>query len=311
MSGRFRPLVPALVALVATAAALASPSAVDSNGTVHSIETVVWADGPRVGGTAFRYVTQDADGEVRSEIVPGTDDLSVDREPSLALDPITERPILVWSRTEGDDHDIWLTRRDDAGWRERIPIAVGPGDQVEPKMSVRRELVHLVWTSDDGTGGATPYRLSLWRSSLDPAFGPEVLPRASSDMISPDGGVDPDAEASTSDLTYFASVLEDPATGEDSVVVWGIRDEPLPITYVQAFETQGATGDPRDAAAAWRGESLVTWFLAGGRLHYSVREDGVWTDLRVIVLDAGMDVGDALELIEQMILRNVEGALPD
>ena len=237
MSGLFRLLiVPTLVALVATGAALAATSAVDSHGTVHSVERVVWTDGILVGGPALRYVTQTSDGGFHAEFVPGTYALPVDREPSLALDPVTERQIVVWSRTEGGDRDVWLTRLDEDGWHKWIPIADGPGDQFEPQLTARRELVHIVWKSVDASGRTTPTRLSLWRASLDPAFGPEILPRETGVTVSADGGLDPDPESATADLTYFASILESSASGEETVVVWGIRDEPLPITYVQSFE---------------------------------------------------------------------------
>jgi hypothetical protein len=306
MSRALRALASTLVAVLATAASFAAPSAVDSAGKVHDVEEVLWSNGARVGGTALRYIVQDPDGSSRAEIVPGTDDMEIDHDPSLVLDPITEQPILVWSRNQGGDYEIRLCRRDDTGWRPPIAIASEPGDQVEPQVFARRELIHVVWTTRFAGSGETHHRRSLWRSTLATAVGPEELPRTTATVIPEDGGTDADPASSTDDLTYFGAAIDRGSSDDATIVVWGIRDEPLPITYVRAFAVGHGADGIRDVAAGILGGRLVTWFVAAGAVHYTVREDGRWSDFRLIVLDDETDVPDAIRLVEQ---RNRRDAL--
>jgi hypothetical protein len=157
-------------------------------------------------------------------------------------------------------------------------------------------------------------RVGLRRDSLALAFGPEVLQTGFDQPISPDGGSAPSPETATSDLTYFATgagrVLPDGSSGQ-SIIVWGIRDEPIPITYSRAFDLPRDARTVTRAGAAWMRGSFVVWGLSGGEVFYSVREDGVWSDFRRIPVEPQSGLPGALGLIDDMLRREKERSLPD
>lgn len=319
MSGRLRIRtwsgITVLCALaLAVPATRASDTAVDADGGVHRIEVVSAQSEDSIAGTALRYTFEPVDGAVIVETVPGTGDAEPDKQPDLALDPVSGAPVVVWSRIAGDGSTVLLRRRDADGWSDAVRIAgPDPSELLAPTVSARRNLIHVVW----GRNAVVPperIRLSLDRRDLDVAYGPEWLPLGADNLVPPSGGPGTD-DGDARDLSYFASTLPPDATSPGSggtLVVWGIRDEPIPITFREGFRLPGEVRSSRVAAAGWVHDRLVVWVRSGDRVHYVLRDDdGGWTEFRAVPLEADQGTGDAVRMIEAMLRRQAEGSQPD
>jgi hypothetical protein len=303
-----------LLASLLAPPAFAVDTAVDAEGTVHRIEVVASPSSGTMTGTALRYTYDPVDGDPLVEYVPGTQDAEPEKHPDLALDPVTGAVLVTWSRLDETGSSVLLRRREAGTWSDAVPID-GPvaGELQRPRLSARRNLIHVVW-SRDLADAPERLRLSLDRRDLRVTFGPEWLPTATDSIVPPSGGEGTD-DGATRGLSYFASTIPPDATtpgGGGNLVVWGIRDEPIPITFREVFEMPTEVRSTRLAEAAWVHDRLAVWVRSGQLVYYVLREDDDrWTEFRSIPLAEGEGTGDAVRLIEAMLRRDAEGSAPD
>jgi hypothetical protein len=295
-----------LVVVTATTAALAETWSVAPDGQVHRIEIDAWTNGSTAGsntaGTVLRHVVQKADGEEISRVVLGTDDFELERDPAIDLDPVTAAPILVWTRQDAEGHKILLSRFANGSWEQPRLVYTDGGVSGVPQIRATETMVHIFWKQDDPE--IRRMRVGLDRESLDAVVGPEDAPISSPDAVSSDGGPDLSTEAPPADCRYFASHVGSGLTGgSGSIMIWGVRDEPIPIVYLREFLLPSEVRQIRTAKAGWIKDRFVLSFTAGENLYYTMLDDGEWTELRLIVLGSERTAGDGMRALVRMILR--------
>jgi hypothetical protein len=282
-------------------------NAVDSTGQVHSISVEAWKGNGKSVATALKHTIQLPDGTAQTCLVSGTDDLAFEEDPYIDIDPVNQEPLLVWSRFESFGTVLQISRFRNGHWSTPIPVWTEHGQGLEPEIDVKTSLLHLIWTSESGAI-AQRYRLSLDRKSLEPAFGPELLPTLHQNMVPLEGrsaeSGDSPVEAPESDLSYFSSILP-PVTpgGPGAMITWGIRDEPIPIVYFEAFELPAGLQRIDNRKSEWVADRFVAWFETGSSLYYTTLQDGYWTDLRIIDLNQDRSAAEALRMIADLIDR--------
>ncbi len=297
-------LTAALALAIGVAAAIPATGAdvacVAASGPVHRVAVEMLASGNTFGATQLRHTVQNPDGSVESRVVPGTDDVTVEREPALAIDPVTDAPILVWGRNAGSGFELWITRFAGGSWSAPHPIYADGADNSQAEIRVGTAEVQVFWRQDT-PGAPRRLRLVLDRDTLAPQLGPEDLP----------GGA-PDSSATgtpTADLVYYASDLPGTVPGDPGhLVIWGARDEPVPIVYRQSFSLPSEGLRIRHCTAEWIADRLVLSFVSGSSFYYTSRVGESWTDLRLIALGNGVYESRARLMLRDMVRR--EDSIP-
>jgi hypothetical protein len=108
--------------LLAASPAVAATSVEMSGGAILS----VWEH-----GHALLYSVESA-GAIRVGRVPRTGDRARDAFPSLALDPTTGKPVLLWSRSDGAALKIAYARFEQGSWKNIHALSFGRGDDILP-----------------------------------------------------------------------------------------------------------------------------------------------------------------------------------
>jgi len=273
---------------------------VASDGTVHSVsagfELAVGNASP------ILHVEQSPSGDRVTRILPGTEN-GVSFHPAIEIDPVTDLPLAVWTRVEHGDAEIYLARFDGTEWTDPIAVAPGRGDDVAPELRIGQSLVHVLWRRETSGGDVMLLRASLDRATLAPVLGPEHLSTKGVPLVSPDGSADAPAEIpGPEDSFVVEEVLDGDAETPHVLIVYGIRDEPMPVGYRQGFILPPEMDDVNDPAAAWIGSRFVLSFVVGNQLLYAILKDGQWSNLRRINLD-GMSAAEARGELEAMLLR--------
>ena len=282
-----------------------------ADGVVHRV-AVEHHQGGGVGGSFdLLYRVQQPTGWTSTSIISCTDDARPDIEPSIDLNPQTQQPILVWSRGEAEDMDVFVSVFDGAKWAP-CQLALGlPGDDVEPRIRVAGQRIHII-ARNIGTGGPDSFwRVTLDRQSLAVVFGPEELPRWDTNPVSLAGGADADpSDVPPRDQTIFAQGIDvgNPSSGR--VALWGVRDEPVPVGFHQEFVLPAVVQNVDDPRAGWVGDRFALWFTAGNRFVYSVLDGTTWSELRLINLDGTTPPAGARQQMVEMLLR-VDKDLPE
>lgn len=292
-----RSLVTIALLVAAPGVVRADSQKLATDGTVHRIDVEVWTSPQgKAQGTALRHVRQKPTGGRDSALVPGTDDAALDQEPAVEFEGSSGQIIVVWSRWDGTGFQLYGARFDRGAWSAPRPLARIDGDQRAPQIRLDDKYLHVV-SRRDRDGATAYYRTSYPRGSFDLAFGPELLP--------PDGG-----PSSTSDATsdpsgfsgYFGAPLPGRVSGEPPhVVVWGVRDEPVPVGYFQLFDLPLDARNPSQVEAKWIHGRFTVWFVSGDRFYYATRRSVVWSEFRVIDLSATVGPSDAKRLVTDML----------
>jgi len=273
---------------------------VAGDGTVHSLSTgFEFAVG---NASPILHVEQSPFGDGITRILPGTDS-GVNLHPSIEIDPVTDLPVAVWTRVEHGDAEISLARFDGTEWTESIAVAPGRGDDVDPELRIGRSLIHVLWRRETAGGDVVLLRASLDRATLSPVLGPEHLPTEGIPLVFPDGSADAPAELPGPEDSFVVEEVWDGGAGSPHVlIVYGIRDEPMPVGYRQGFTLPPEMDDVNDPSAAWIGSRFVLSFVVGNQLVYTILDDGQWSELRRINLD-GTSAAEARGELESMLLR--------
>ena len=296
MNVRTLPRLLSLTLLLLAGPALAAPAQqMDGNGVLHRVEEVWWGK-PAI--PVLRHTMISPDGATTTQIVPGTADLFVDTDPALAVDAARGSLVLAWSRDTGGGFSVYVSRYDGIGWSLPVPALHDPsGDEIEPQIQVTPSLVHVVAHS-----GNAYQRVCLEPLSLYPVYGPEALPTAQP-PITP--GVDGPSASPIGSHTFFASTVLRPSDAEPgTVVIWGVRDEPVPIDYVEvlALPSEPTDGNPAEAAPI-EGRLTLT-VTSSTRIWYTIYEDDTWRPFASLSLDVTTTLSDLRTLLADMIRRS-------
>jgi len=295
-------LLPALCMALTLPCAMADHSPVmDGAGVVHTVTTEPWTRDDISGGTVLVHVTRAPDGTESRRFVHGTDNFAVEQDPFIDIDPVSDTPVLVWTQVTIRASALYIAREEKGTWATPHLIWADGSINREPEIDVRDNLLHMIWSQD----GRQPVRLrlSLGRETLTPAFGPEELPVNVEGIALP--GDDPGpADTPDPDLSYFASVIPQPAPGQPGrIITWGIRDEPVPVVYFQPFQLPSGTQSVGEQNSEWLADRFVTWFTSGSSFYYTTLNDGNWDELKVIDLSDGRSTAEALLMLQDLIRR--------
>lgn len=133
----------------------------------------------------------------RTGYVGRTADRAIDQNPSLALDPRSRNPILVWSRSDGNALKVAYARFERGGWRDIHFLTFGPGDDLLPSIESSRGGSFLHWSDVDGNAFYAPVDPGSGRFFATPRELPAPTPPSPSDRLAgggsgilPDGGHD-------------------------------------------------------------------------------------------------------------------------
>lgn len=327
-------LLAALV-LAAGSPARAETQKVTRIGIVHRVEVV---ENSHDAGTSIVHTLQAADGLESPRVLPRTQDAAPDLDPAIDIDPVLSQPVAVWTRDWGRGFDIYLSRFDGSSWSDPFPVLRDPAEDRSPRVAVTSVMVHVVWRQIDASGQTVWMRKSFDRATLEPAFGPEVLPTYDADPVPPEGDPDwdpqwnlhdPGMSASETDSTetaetgsggsgssqssssspappedasFFAGEAEGVSPGDRVIVVWGIRDEPVPVGYLESFLLPPEVGQVERIESGWVESRFALWFN-DGHFRYAFRDSGAWSDLRLIRLEDGATVSTARQMMQEMLRR--------
>jgi len=115
-------------------------------------------DDPDARASAIAYSVSDASG-MRVGVVPGTADAAVDRWPSLAIDPVSGKPVVVWSRSDGVYLKIAYARFAQAGWTDLHFLTFGPGNDLLPRAATSATGSYLFWIAQGSHYLSAPIEL--------------------------------------------------------------------------------------------------------------------------------------------------------
>jgi hypothetical protein len=290
--------------LLVTCAWASSGNKVAGDGVVHSIEAVIWTTANQTGSSQILHTRQHPDGSAESFVIPGTDDLAIDREPVIDLDPATELPIAAWIRNEGAGFGLWISRFDGSGWSAPAPVFVGGQDKAEPEIRITGRWVHLTWREGLPVD-VTHVRGVLALDDLTPTHGPETLETRGDGLVPPEGETLPGSspEPPPGHL-YTLRALIPLVPGEPGkFYLWGGQDDPVPFGFSQGFVLPDGVRGAANLRARWIGGRMVISFEDAGHYYYTMRKSGLWTDLRVIELDETTSAASAQLEVEEMIRR--------
>jgi len=126
-------------------------------------------------------------------------------------------------------------------------------------------------------------------------YGPERLP-------TDDTGTDSTPMTSN---RYFCGFQSGRVSGDSGrLFLWGVRDEPVPITCHQTFLLPPCARAAAQMDVEWLAGKLTLWMYDGaGRLYYSVRLDAGWTPVRVVEVTSLTSASDARLLLNDLNAR--------
>lgn len=269
----------AVLALLAGAPTLAAGRAlVTPDGDVFQVEEI--GSGPFA--RALRTTIHRADGSTEIGLVPRTADRAWDAFPTLALDPDTGQPALVWSRHNGVDFDLVLSLHDGKRWSAPVSLVSTPADEIHARaFTAPGEGLHVIWTLP---GRDLSFFYGLFRTGSGVAvLGPERVPLK---RFFPGSGLDPaDTEGGNDDPGIQPGGAPPPSdsgtnppTGDDS------------CASQEGFSMCLEAATP--AAAVVCGGFSVVVEVRGGQCLLN-RSDAGW--LRGVCAPAGTDLKGALE----------------
>ena len=289
-----RSLLSLAVALAAGAAMAAPAQQIDARGTLHRVEAV-WSGKPAM--PLLRHILVRADGTTAASVIPETDDLFVDTDPALAVDPSRGTLVLAWSRDIGDGYAVYVSRYGGSTWSSPVRVMDDPsGGEIEPQIQITPSLVHVV-----AHNGPAYKRICLDPVSLQPVYGPEPLWNGGAG-ITP--GVDAPTHTPTESHVFFTStVLRPSETDPGRVVIWGVRDEPVPIDYLEALVLPLETAEGNRTAATPIEGSLTVTVNSGTRVWYTVFQNGAWSESASLALDGTTTLSDVVTMLADKIRR--------
>jgi hypothetical protein len=287
------------VALLLEAAALAAGPAradvqkITSDGVVHRVDVDAYVSA-KGSGTGIRYTRQKPTGGRETSWVPGTDDLAADRDPVLEIEPSTGRPVLVWSRNDGAGFDLFIARLENGAWTAPRLLVHSAVDDLLPQLRYDDRYLQLAWRQQDPSGAVSFYRSSLDPSSWATSYGPERVPVDDIAPLPAGGSPTTSSAGPSMSATYFSGTLPALVPGDPTrSIVWGVRDEPLPISYHQVLLLPAEITSVSSIEAGFIGGRFTIWLVSGSKVYYTVLTATAWSGMRVIELNAQTTPADA------------------
>ncbi len=299
-----------LIALLCAGFLQADDRRIDAEGSTHwvTVETYASPHGASSIDTLVYHLSE-ANGTTHEESVIGTQGMFRDDEPSLELDPVLKVPVIIWTRSEGDGADLYISRRSAGGWSMPRRILLGAAEESRPSFAITSQYIHLRWDRPDDSRIAYD-RIVLDRKSLTPINSLEEIESDTAGLVPVLGDQKDGANDSLpSDLTYDGGFLTDIDSGDsEEAVMWGIRDEPVPIGYLRRFQIDPAVSQPQSFDIRWMADRLVFSYSSSESLYYSVHETSGWSKTRSVPLGNGFDEEAARQEIDRSLLA--KDALP-
>jgi len=167
--------------------------------SVHAATSLRTADGALLsvqevrlgrGGDAPRALAFSLENgsHVRTGHVGRTVDRAVDQDPSLALDPQSGSPVLVWSRSDGNALKVAYARFERGGWRDIHFLTFGPNDDLLPSIGISRGGSFLHWSDVDGNAFYAPLDAGSGRLFAAPRWLPAPVLPSPTDRLAGGGG---------------------------------------------------------------------------------------------------------------------------
>lgn len=124
----------AALLLAASAPAQAASTLVAPDGAVHT----VWEVRTRVhlgpGQWHLAYSVVPPDGETLTGIIAPTEDTAQDSAPRLALDPVSRKPVVVWTRDDGSSLQIAYARFEAGAWGDFHYLTFARSNDTMPRV---------------------------------------------------------------------------------------------------------------------------------------------------------------------------------
>src|SRR5262245_20991527 len=148
-------------ALLSSVAVQAGRTIVSSSGDLVDVEPVTSATDPSI--RAIRVRTTTAAGQQIDELIQSTYDPTDDTGPSIALAPYDGQPVVIWSRFDGADYELALSRRSaTTGWPAHVLLTANSTNDSMPEFAVDSgDRVHVLWW---GNGAGAPMSFESFSS---------------------------------------------------------------------------------------------------------------------------------------------------
>jgi hypothetical protein len=289
-----------LAAALATAAWASSNSAMNSAGVLHTVSVESRTqEGSGGGGTRLVHRVQQPNEIAELSVVPGTDEATLDVEPSISISPSSGLPALVWSRLDGAHYKIYFSLySSSSSWSTPRALTANSWDDRTPQIVwAPSGYIHIMWLG--------PLQLD-WT----PAFYETILDVKGATVVPPT-----QIRTSPSSIESAASIPSSPTFRTDDVLfafnsttkvaprvtVQGGQDEPIPVSKRVDLELSGGVVIDRTRVRVVN-SSLVVFARAGSRLFYWIQTPSGWISSRSISLDTITEEGAEL-LVTSMIAQ--------
>jgi hypothetical protein len=289
-----RCLLPLAAALAVGTVLAVPPQQIDGQGNLHRVEAISLGK-PAI--PVLRHTMVRPDGTTAVVVIPGTNDPALDTNPAVAVDPVRGTVVLVWSRDTGSGLAVYVSRFADGVWSSpRLALDNPNGDEIDPQIQITPTLVHVV-----AHHGTEYTRVCLDLEGLEIAFGPEQL-SVSNPPITP--GVDPPTATPVESLAYFSSRVIQPSESDPGqIVIWGVRDEPVPIDYSEVMRVPFGVSNGNLSVASPIEGSLTATVISSNYAWYTVFQNGNWRTFGALLLDGTTSLSDVRALLADMIRR--------
>ena len=234
----------------------AATSVVDpSTGRILMVEVISDPTDPSIQG--IRYRERWPQGTTSEENVTGTMDPILDEAPSITLNPVGG-VVVVWSRHDGSDFELVLTRRENGSWSGLRTLTDNTGFDTRPQTLIASpDVVHIAWW---GNGSGGPFYLQSYDVLTGAPVSPRYEPinmrrfrprRVTSDGTSDDAGGMDEPGIPTINGNYAASAVPcttNPAAAPDHGVVMACGNP-------GAFQLSGCelvVGVPSATSGTWQ-----------------------------------------------------------
>jgi hypothetical protein len=291
-----------LLFLLAGFNALADTVKLDQSGTLHKIEVVHYNNSSEENPKTYLVHTlQKEDGTTERKTIPLTEDPAPDLEPQIDLRADTQQIFLTWSRFDGTDYEICLSKFFGTHWSAPVPVTMNSNDDRDSRIVINSSgLIHLMW-KEKNSGVAYYYYLavdSMQGLSAGIPDEPDILIPPDSNLVLPDGTTPPSSSLPEDQDFFFAFHLP---IHPNRIVLWGGRDDPSPINFREAFKLLDADQELSSLKAQIVNGKLTLIFRSDDILYYTYRTTQGWTPYRVIKLNDTLSEGKAELLIKDML----------
>jgi len=287
-----------LVALLALAPAAAADRVIGPAGSLHSVSvessnTVNALPGP---GTKLVYKVLSNEEAVSSMVIPGTDEPTVDSEPTILLSPLTLRPVIVWTRNEGTEAEINYSFYNGTSWSPATALTQNDSLDRRPQIFWGHSgYLHIVWSGPATVDGPLMYEAVLDSKGVV-IVPPAPIHTTSGIVVTTSTGALPTLGAADA---IFAVDTSFKVTSR--VTVQGGYDEPVPVNKRVDFMVPAGAVVESAKVEVVNGRLLLL-VKAGSKMYYSYESPvSGWTPLRNVTLDATTDDRAAELLIVTML----------